>query len=505
MQDMAKNTLLDPKHPELGSMEDNGFRCVGYNPGKNGVGKATFDKLDENGNLQERREVGHLRYGAIGQTTPKGKTLGNGMFAGSPGKQLFMGDVSSLKFTEKNGGSQIDVQGVDAKGQKLNKSLSAIHGPNLDGTQSVMVTDKDSAGMPVSQSEYTLKHGKSVRDGAEAIASGKLDSAFVTTKNPKTGETTPVVRNETAANAGARAVSSNYQALSNANGPIAFNGKALGGIGGGDKFFVNAGAPDSEGNIPLAAVKASDPTQVVARGSISQSDLEAAYMGNDDSMNNAMAKAFANTDSIPVGTEGLDAPVPHEAQVSHDTPAAHDVPPTREMSTPHEAVATTPTVNTAASNEEISAAGVEEVVPAATAVTGDSPVVNNPQLADAGQDVAHMAEQPVDTTTVTASPEVRVSDQTETSPQSVDVNVTTNGTAKVEKTTHDSSEKGLPFELFDNTNMPDEHASVEADGEDEREKRSGFGRNGKNGHGFRKNGKQTDSKKTHHDRENHKK
>lgn len=506
MQDMAKNTLLDPKHPEQGSMADNGFRCVGYNPGKNGVGKATFDKYDANGNLQERREVGHLRYGEVGQTAAKGKTLSNGMFAGSPAKQMFSGDVSSLKFTENNGGAQVDVNGADAKGRPINKSLSAIHGPNLDGTQPVMVTNNDSAGMPVSQSEYTLKPGKTVRDGAEALASGKYDSAFVTAKNPKTGEVAPVTRNESEATAGARAVSSNYQALSNANGPIAFNGKTLGGIGGGvagEKFFVNAGTPDNEGNIPLAAVKANDPTQVVARGSISQSDLEAAYTGNDDSMNNAMAKAFAHTEGVGVGHGTPDAPVTNEAPVVHDTSAAH------EMPNPHDTVAATPApvVNTPAPNGEMPVGGVEEAVPTAApaAVTGGSPVVNNPQPADVGQDVARMAEQPVGTATVTAAPEVQVNDQTDTSPQSVDVNVTTNETAKVEKTTRDSSEKGLPFELLDNTSMPDEHASVEADGEeDERGKRSGFGRNGKNGHGFRKNGKQTDSKK-HYDRGNHNK
>lgn len=508
MQDMAKNTLLDPKHPELGSMEDNGFRCVGYNPGKNGVGKATFDKYDANGNLQERREVGHLRYGEVGQTAAKGKTLGNGMFAGSPAKQMFSGDVSSLKFTENNGGAQVDVNGADAKGRPINKSLSAVHGPNLDGSQPVMVTTKDGAGMPVSQSEYTLKPGKTVRDGAEALASGKYDSAFVTTKNPKTGEVTPVIRNETEANAGARAVSSNYQALSNANGPITFNGKTLGGIGGGiagDKFFVNAGAPDSEGNIPLAAVKANDPTQVVARGSISQSDLEAAYTGNDDAMNNAMAKAFANTESTSVSQGAPDAPVVHEAPVVHDAPAA---PTAQEMPNPHDTVTATPApvVNTPAPNEEMPVGGVEEAAPTAApaAVTGGSPVVNNPQPADVAQDVARMAEQPVSTATVTATPEIRVSDQMDTSPQSVDVNVTTNETAKVEKTTHDSSEKGLPFELLDNTSMTEEHTSTKED-EDEHGKQSGYGRNGKNGHGFHKNGKQTDSKKQRHDRGNHNK
>lgn len=316
MKNMSENTLFDPKHPELGSMKDQGFECVGYRAGKNGMGKATFDKYDEKGHLQERRSLSQLGFAAVATQGATEKALENGMVAGTPGKRMFGGNVSGLKIMDKNGGNACDIVGVDAKHREMNKSLSAVRAPNLDGSQAVMVTDRDKAGMPVSQSTYMLKPGKTVHDGAEALASGKLDSAFVTQKDPKTGEMRAVMDGVNTLDKASRVTNSVYHPLSNESGPIAFPGKMFDGAMDslpGSQYHVNAGLPSEDGIVPLAAVNVNDPSTVVARGSISQNNLEAAYSGGNDAMNDAMRKAFSG-DSAEVAQTTAHAPEMHMPQ-----------------------------------------------------------------------------------------------------------------------------------------------------------------------------------------------
>ena len=100
MKDMTENTLFDPKNPELGTMKENGFECVGFNPGANGAGKATFEKRDAQGNLQERREMQHLAAQPV-SADKDGKPLTNGMVAGAPSKSMYTGDVSRMQISSR--------------------------------------------------------------------------------------------------------------------------------------------------------------------------------------------------------------------------------------------------------------------------------------------------------------------------------------------------------------------------------------------------------------------
>lgn len=489
MQDLAKNTLLDPKHPELGTMEDNGFKCVGYNPGENGVGKAMFDKVDDNGRLQERREVGHMRFGAVAQPATQGKSLGHGIFAGKPAKQMFSGDVSSMQLTESKGGAQVDISGVDAAGKPINKSISAIHGKSLNGSQAVMVSEKNSAGIPEKQSEYTLKPGKTVRDGAEALATGNMESAFVTKKNPKTGEVSPVVANTSQVNAKARAVGNTFHTLSDARGPIEFSEKALGAAAvnaNGGKFFVNAGTPDKEGNVALAAVSANDPTKVVARGSISQKDLEAAYGGNAESLSNAMANAFSPV--APTNAEGGNGP-------------SAKAEPTNE--------GTTPEHNPPVASASGGTAPAPEMAHQPPAQPSAAPVTDNEQAATNASSATNMSDPgPTVNRVVTdaaSTPEVKVDATANANDHRVNVSVNPHAESTVEKAENKSEESGghMLFGLMDGHNAANDE-SASGYGENDRDSedvpgnsRSKDRKNGKI-HGYNKRGKNTFPKGNDH-------
>ena len=351
MDKLSGATLFDPQHPELGTMADNGFQCVGYNPGRNGVGKAMFDKRDQNGNLLERREASHLRYGDVGQTAGTGKKLANGMVAGSPAQtqKLFSGDIKSTKITPTNQGNGYNITGVDQNGHAINKSINTTSGKNLDNSQPVLVTTRNSEGTPISQDEYTLKSGKSLRDAADAIASGNLDSAFVTKKN-KNGVAEPVVTAHNSMNDTPRASSNTYAPLSNDNGPLTFSKNTMGDAvkqgnikSGG--YVVSASQPDENGMVSLAAVAKNDPTTVVARGSISASDLEEAYHGNRESMNAAIHNAFnppvqeSSSDSTADGP----TPAPHDDTAPAPRAEATTAPTPDEQPTPRAEATTAPT------------------------------------------------------------------------------------------------------------------------------------------------------------------
>lgn len=328
LDNMAKNTLFDPNHPEAGSMKDNGFECVGYNPGKNGAGQAVFDKRDKDGNLMERREASHLGYGNVAQTAGASKTLNNGMFAGNPmtSKKMFSGDTTSMKFEPTNGGNGYKVSGIDQNGHPIDKSIYTTRGQNLDGSQPVMVTSRNSEGTTVSQGEYTLKPGKTLQDGVNAIASGKMSDAFVMQKNPETGAMEPAVsgKKEGAGIDSARATSNVYRPLSNANGPIEFSSSVMGGAvkdHDASRYRVNASKPDENGMVSLAAVDNDNPGTVVAHGKISQSDLETAYNNGGEAMDTAIHKAF-NPPAAESGNDTGNGSATFESGATDSSPAA---------------------------------------------------------------------------------------------------------------------------------------------------------------------------------------
>lgn len=309
LDNMSKNTLFDPNDPKAGSMKDNGFECVGYNPGENGAGQAIFDKLDKDGNLMERREASHIGYGSVAQAAGSSKALKNGMVAGKPNtsKKMFSGDMNSMKFEPINGGSGYSVTGIDQNGHPIDKSIYSTRGKNLDGSQPVMVTSRNSEGTTVSQGEYTLKPGKSIQDGISAIASDKMSDAFVMRKNPETGLMEPEVKGKKEGNeiGSARAASNVYHPLSNANGPMEFSSSVMGDAvkdHNSSYYRVNASKPDKDGMLSLAAVGNDNPGTVVARGKISQSDLEAAYSNGGEAMDAAIHKAF----NPPTDDSGID-------------------------------------------------------------------------------------------------------------------------------------------------------------------------------------------------------
>lgn len=331
LDNMAKNTLFDPNDPKAGSMKDNGFECVGYNPGENGAGQAVFDKRDKDGNLMERREASHIGYGNVAQAAGASKALKNGMVAGNPNasKKMFSGDMNSMKFEPINGGSGYSVTGIDQNGHPIDKSIYSTRGQNLDGSQPVMVTSRNSEGTTVSQGEYTLKPGKSMQDGISAIASDKMGDAFVMRKNPETGAMEPEVKGKKEGNeiGSARATSNVYHPLSNANGPMEFSSSVMGNaVKDHDSSYyrVNASRPDKDGMLSLAAVGNDNPGTVVARGKISQSDLEAAYSNGGEAMDAAIHRAF-NPPAADSGNDVSGGAAPGNSATSSHSDARGDV------------------------------------------------------------------------------------------------------------------------------------------------------------------------------------
>lgn len=371
LDEMGKSTLFDPQHPEFGSMADNGFQCVGYNPGQNGIGKAMFDKRDKNGNLLERREAKHLRYGYVEPNiTGTAKNLKNGMTAGIPTghQEMFSGDITSTKITPTNQGNGYDITGVDQNGHEMNKSINTIRGKNMDNSQSVLVTTRDSQGVPISQDEYTLKNGKTLRDAANAFASGNLDAAFVTQKT-KDGAVEPVV---TAHNMfdGSNVNRSSYSPLSNPKGVMTFSKGTMGAAvkdtnDKNSRYVVNASQPDENGMVTLAAVSQNDPSKVVARGSISADDLEAAYNGGGEVMNSAINKAFN-----PPKQEDVPAANVHTSEARAETSSSASAP-AADISTPPRQ---TENVTMPAEDNQTMARHIENEP---VTSTGNSPVVQH--------------------------------------------------------------------------------------------------------------------------------
>lgn len=303
MRELKKNTLFDSKKPKLGTMEDNGFECVGFNPGTNGVGKATFEKRDAQGNLEERREVQHL----AAMTVPlgEGHPLKNGMFAGEPFRDVFVGHTSRMQISSPIGSSGATVTGQNEKSQFVNQSIRPLGAKNADGSQPVAVTNMDKNGVPDTQQQYTLKPGKSIRDGAEALASGNLTDTFVSKKDPNTGEMKPVTSPPTPVGDMSKIGSAKAAPIYSHNKPVSVTGATIGGSVANDPnstYRINAGKEDAQGNVPLTATDLRG--DVVARTSMPAAQLEQALEKGGSDLDNAMHKAFAGTTVEPPISNG---------------------------------------------------------------------------------------------------------------------------------------------------------------------------------------------------------
>lgn len=310
MKDMAENTLFDPKNPELGTMKENGFECVGFNPGANGAGKATFEKRDAQGNLQERREMQHLATQPV-SADKDGKPLTNGMVAGAPSKGMYTGDVSRMQISSPVGNTGATVTGQNEKGQFVNQNIRPLGAKNADGSQPVTVTNMDKNGVPDTQQQYTLKPGKSIRDGAEALASGNLTDTFVSRKDPDTGKMEPVTSAPTPVGDMAKTGAEKVEPVYSHNKPVSVTGATIGGGVANNPnraYGISAGKEDAQGNVPLAATDVRG--DVVARASMPAAELEQALEKGGSDLDNAMHKAFAGTTtgaSEASGTNGAAA------------------------------------------------------------------------------------------------------------------------------------------------------------------------------------------------------
>lgn len=295
MKDMTENTLFDPKNPELGTMKENGFECVGFNPGANGAGKATFEKRDAQGNLQERREMQHLAAQPV-SADKDGKPLTNGMVAGAPSKSMYTGDVSRMQISSPIGNTGATVTGQNENGQFVNQSIRPLGAKNADGSQPVTVTNMDKNGVPDTQQQYTLKPGKSIRDGAEALASGNLTDTFVSRKDPDTGKMEPVASAPTPVGDMAKTGAEKVEPVYSHNKPVSVTGTTIGGGVANNPnraYGISAGKEDAQGNVPLAATDVRG--DVVARTSMPAAELEQALEKGGSDLDNAMHKAFAGT------------------------------------------------------------------------------------------------------------------------------------------------------------------------------------------------------------------
>lgn len=347
MKDLEDNMLFDKNNPSLGTMKQNGFECQTCHIGQNGDISASFAKYDENGNLMEQRDVSQIQYNDAPKDAVNGKAegikgLNNGFIAGKMqqlrggGAGTYTGNATKLSIAEQNGGNAYRVSGTDMKGHSVDKALSATKAQSPDGTQAVMVTSFDKNGTPQKQEGMVLQSGKTLRQGAEAIASGNLASAFVSRKDAATGKMEPVV-NEMKSDPNARVTSSAYRTLSDNSGPISFGGQTIGLQDDSGSYLVRASEPDKNGMVNLVGVDAKDPTTVVSNvGQISNRKLEKAYAEGPDALNKAIGTAFANAN--PPQTESAGTAEPAAAPTTATT--AESVPTPTPAPTPAASVQT---------------------------------------------------------------------------------------------------------------------------------------------------------------------